>query len=153
MITNFEIIQEAIDLRRTILGLGALGGGLYGAHLLGNAGENIGIVNNNLTQLNKLDPSDRDYRVECYNQIKEEPLTALQNIIKDKSHVTDGLVKRMELYNVRAPEDKQYSLKDLSNARASGAALGGLTGLGLGGLAGAGLTRLVIGKDPNKQKK
>lgn len=153
MITNFEIFQEAIDLRRTILGLGALGGGLYGAHLLGNAGENIGMISNTVTQQNNLDTSDRDYRMELLNKVKENPLTSLKNVVRDQPEIKENLIKQIKTYNSRAPEDKQFSLQDLSNASNTGATIGGLTGLGLGGLAGAGLSRLIIGKDPNKQKK
>ena len=153
MITNFELIYEAIDPRRALLGLGALGGGLYGAHLLGNAGENIGMISNTLTQQNNLDTSDRDYRMEFLNKLKENPLTSLKNVVRDQPEIKEDLIKQIKVYNSRAPEDKQFSLQDLSNASNTGATIGGLTGLGLGGLAGAGLTRLVVGKDPSKQKK
>ena len=147
MITNFELIYEAIDPRRALLGLGALGGGLYGAYTLGNIGNNIGGLDNFLNQADRIDnANNRDL---VYNQLKDNPMLAGKLFATDK--YADELNQDIEKLS------REYSIKGLfsenENAKATGSAIGGLAGLGLGGLAGAGLTRLVIGKDPSKQKK
>lgn len=138
MITNFELIYEAIDPRRALLGLGALGGGLYGAHILSNIGDNIGGMYNVLAQAS---PKDRE---QFFNDVQQNPALAGKALLSGR--VADGLDSQQE-------EMKYNKAIELANARSTGSAIGGLAGLGLGGLAGAGLTRLVIGKDPNKQKK
>lgn len=146
MITNFELIYEAIDPRRALLGLGALGGGLYGAYTLGNIGNNIGAFDNFLSQADRIDNlNNRDF---VYNQMKDTPMLAGKLFATDK--YADELDQNIEKLASRHPE---FYRGEYENAKATGSAIGGLAGLGLGGLAGAGLTRLVIGKDPNKQKK
>ena len=138
MITNFELIYEAIDPRRALLGLGALGGGLYGAHILSNIGDNISGMHNVLAQAS---PKERE---QFFNDVQQNPALVGKALLSGR--VTDGLDSQQE-------EMKYNQTIQLANARAAGSAIGGLTGLGLGGLAGAGLTRLVVGKDPNKTKK
>lgn len=146
MITNFELIYEAIDPRRALLGLGALGGGLYGAYTLGNIGNNIGGLDNFLSQSDRIDnTNNRDL---VYNQLKDNPMLAGKLFATDR--YADELDQNIEKLSRRHPE---FSRREYENAKATGSAIGGLTGLGLGGLAGAGLTRLVVGKDPNKTKK
>ena len=137
MITNFELI-EAIDPRRAALGLGALGGSLYGAHILSDIGDGIAGLHNVAAQGS---PKGRE---QLFNDIQQNlPLTG-------KTILSGEMVDRLD------SKQKEMSYKhalELANARSAGSTIGGLTGLGLGGLAGAGLTRLVIGKDPNKTKK
>lgn len=146
MITNFELIYEAIDPRRALLGLGALGGGLYGAYTLGNIGNNIGAFDNALSQADRIDNANN--RDRTYNIMKDNPMLAGKFFATDK--YADELDQNIEKLSRRHPE---FSKTEYENAKVTGSAIGGLAGLGLGGLAGAGLTRLVVGKDPNKQKK
>ena len=138
MITNFELIYEAIDPRRALLGLGALGGGLYGAYALGNIGDTIAGVHNLTTQAT---PKERE---EIFNTFQQYPAALGEKILSGE--MADRL-------NLKSKQLDLQQWSQLADARAKGSAIGGLAGLGLGGLAGAGLTRLVIGKDPSKQKK
>lgn len=146
MITNFELIYEAIDPRRALLGLGALGGGLYGAYTLGNIGNNIGAFDNFLSQADRIDNANNRDRI--YNIMKDEPMVAAKLFTTDR--YADELDQNIEKLSRRHPE---FSKTEYEIAKTTGSAMGGLAGLGLGGLAGAGLTRLVMGKDPSKQKK
>lgn len=138
MITNFELIYEAIDPRRALLGLGALGGGLYGAYTLGNIGDTVAGIHNLTAQAT---PKERE---EIFNSIQQYPTAWGEKILSGE--MADRL-------NLKSNQLDPQQGSQLVDARAKGSAIGSLAGLGLGGLAGAGLTRLVIGKDPSKQKK
>ena len=156
MITNFELIYEAIDPRRALLGLGALGGGLYGAYTLGNVGDTLGGCDSVLRWSDNYVPGIRD---DTYSMAVKNPLKAIDALTSDETkQQIDNLQKNLEdERSTESNKDVRYqinmALDDLKKSRLAGSAIGGLAGLGLGGLAGAGLTRLVIGKDPSKQKK
>lgn len=156
MITNFELIYEAIDPRRALLGLGALGGGLYGAYNLGNLGDTVGGVDSFLRMSDNYAPGTRN---EMYSMAVKNPLKAIDMYTSDEmKQQIDNAQKDLEHNrSTESNKDMRYqintALDDLKRSRLAGSAIGGLAGLGLGGLAGAGLTRLVIGKDPSKQKK
>lgn len=138
MITNFELIYEAIDPRRALLGLGALGGSLYGAHMLSDVGDSIAGLHNVAAQASPI------ARERLFNDLQQNPP------LTGKTILSGEMVNRLDSHQKEL--DYKHAI-ELANARSTGSTIGGLAGLGLGGLAGAGLTRLVIGKDPNKQKK
>lgn len=156
MITNFDLLHEAIDPRRALLGLGALGGGLYGAYNLGNLGDTLGGFDSIMRMWDNYVPGIRD---DVYSAAVKNPLKAIDSFTSDETkQQIDNLQKNLEDgRSTESNKDMRYqmnmALDDLKRSRLAGSVIGGLTGLGFGGLAGAGLTRLVIGKDPNKQKK
>ena len=156
MITNFELIYEAIDPRRAALGLGALGGGILGAYNLGNLGDTLGGYDSMVRMSDNLIPG---FRNELYSAAVKNPLKAIDMFTSNETkQQIDNTQKQLEdVLSTESNKDARYMgttiLNDLKRSRLAGSAIGGLTGLGLGGLAGAGLTRLVIGKDPSKQKK
>ena len=156
MITNFNLIEESVNWRKAALGLGALGGGLYGSYNLGNLGDTLGGFDNIMRTWDNYVPGIRD---DMYSAAVKNPLKAIDFFTSDETkQQIDNLQKNLE--DGRSTESNKdmrhqmnMALDDLKRSRLAGSAIGGLAGLGLGGLAGAGLTRLVIGKDPSKQKK
>lgn len=135
MITNFNLIEESVNWRKAALGLGALGGGLYGSYELGQLGGNVAGINN------------------MYDMALNTGQTDVANAIKDNITIKDYLLRGDEIkkgldrdenfmMNQENPHSKLIGMK-MNRDRVLGTTAGNIVGLGLGGLAGYGAAKLA----------
>lgn len=133
MITNYNLIYEALDMRRLLLGAGGVGGALYGAHMLGDMGGITGAGINFTNQMQQLDPNfSRDSFInnEYKPQINPNDPNSAYNIMKNTLTKQNG------------------DISSFNRAQSAGKVVGAAAGLGLGGAIGYGLTRAVVGPKP-----